>query len=265
MPDKRFDAIGIGACNLDTVAFVKKFTECEEKINAFDYMAPKAAGVALDAITMLTYLGMRCGFIGKRGDDYLGKVFDEEMNADRIDLASAMTVSGERTSLAWIQVKEDGERCYVIIPMSEKGKLRAVEICRETGTPVSVDLDVAPLLPLSVRVCDRKRARHPPAAGRHPQGLQKRRPEPLETLGHGESRARHPRSRPPGGGDHRGRKGVRGRIPGKRDGEERDPVARYTRVRHGARLHRLGRQGHNGGRRRLSGRVPLRCPQGMGG
>ena len=175
MAEKTFDAIGIGACNLDTVAFVRKFTECEEKINAFDYVPPRAAGVALDAITMLAYLGMRCGFIGKRGDDYLGKVFDEEMNADRIDLSCAMSLPGERTSLAWIQVKEDGERCHVIIPMNEKGMLktvemderrsylrsarvchmellqnpvapliRAAEICRESGTLVSVDLDVAP-------------------------------------------------------------------------------------------------------------------------
>jgi ribokinase len=175
MPEKIFDAVGIGACNLDTVAFVRKFTECEEKINAFDYVPPRAAGVALDAITMLSYLGMRCGFIGKRGDDYFGKVFDEEMHADRIDLSSAMTLPGERTSLAWIQVKEDGERCHVIIPMSERGMLktaemeerrdylrsarvchmellqnpvapliRAAEICREAGTLVSVDLDVAP-------------------------------------------------------------------------------------------------------------------------
>ena len=171
MAEKTFDAIGIGACNLDTVAFVRKFTECEEKINAFDYVPPKAAGVSLDAITMLAYLGMRCGFIGKRGDDYLGKVFDEEMNADRIDLSCAMSLPGERTSLAWIQVKEDGKRCHVIIPMSEKGMLktaemderrsylrsacvchmeflqnpvaplmRAAEICREAGTLVSVDL-----------------------------------------------------------------------------------------------------------------------------
>jgi len=173
--DKSLDAIGIGACNLDTVAFVQKFTECEEKINASDYVPPRAAGVSLDAITQLAYLGMRCGFIGKRGDDYLGNVFVEEMNSDSIDLNHAMVLSGERTSLAWIQVQPNGERCHVIIPMTEKGMLkpeemeerrdyiqsahichmellqnpvapmlRAAKICSEGGTLVSVDLDVAP-------------------------------------------------------------------------------------------------------------------------
>lgn len=175
MDNKSFDAVGIGACNLDMVAFVNKFTECEEKINAYDYVEPRAAGVALDAITQIAYLGMRCGFIGKHGDDYLGKIFEEEMKADDIDLSRRMVIPGERTSLAWIQVKPDGERCHVIIPMSEKGQLqpdemdnyadylnsarvchmellqmpiapmvRASELCKKSGTLVSIDLDVAP-------------------------------------------------------------------------------------------------------------------------
>jgi ribokinase len=172
---KDMEAVGIGACNLDTVAFVQKFTECEEKINASEYVPPRAAGVSLDAITQVAYLDMRCGFIGKRGDDYLGKIFEDEMNEDSIDLSRAMVIPGERTSLAWIQVQPNGERCHVIIPMTEKGMLRteemderadylararlchiellqnpvapmvrAAEICRENGTLVSVDVDVAP-------------------------------------------------------------------------------------------------------------------------
>ncbi len=175
MAEKSLDAIGVGACNLDTVAFVPKFTEKEEKINASRYFPPRAAGVALDAVTQISYLGDRCGFIGKRGDDTLGGIFQEEMNADHIDMSRAIVVPKEMTSLAWIQVTANGERCHVIIPMSQKGfltpqdmderrdylqsarivhiellqmpvagLLRAAEICREAGTLVSVDLDIAP-------------------------------------------------------------------------------------------------------------------------
>ncbi len=175
MAEKTFAAIGIGACNLDTVAFVPKFTEKEEKINASRYVPPRAAGVALDAVTMIAYLGEKCGFIGKRGDDALGRIFDEEMQADHIDLSRAILVPGEPTSLAWIQVLPNGERCHVIIPMSRKGFLtpgemeerrdylqsarivhiellqmpvaglvRAARICREAGSLVSVDLDISP-------------------------------------------------------------------------------------------------------------------------
>jgi sugar/nucleoside kinase (ribokinase family) len=175
MRDKPFAAVGIGACNLDTVAFVPKFTEKEEKINASRYVAPRAAGVAIDAITMVAYLGASCGFIGKRGDDFLGKIFDAEVRADGIDLSQTVTVRGEMTSLAWIQVTPNGERCHVIIPMSRNGflttqemdlrrdylqsarvvhmellqmpvapLLQAARICREAGTLVSVDLDIAP-------------------------------------------------------------------------------------------------------------------------
>ena len=41
MEGKTFDIIGIGACILDSIAFVSKFTEKEEKINASGYVAPK--------------------------------------------------------------------------------------------------------------------------------------------------------------------------------------------------------------------------------
>jgi sugar/nucleoside kinase (ribokinase family) len=175
MAHKEYDAIGIGACNLDTIAFVSKFSEREDKINASAYVPPRAAGVALDAITQIAYLGARCGFIGKRGDDSLGDIFNAEMQADNIDLSRLIVVSGEMTSLAWIQVDPCGNRCHVIIPMSKKGFLtkedmdrnrsylasarichmellqmpiaavvRAAEICRECGTLVSIDLDIAP-------------------------------------------------------------------------------------------------------------------------
>lgn len=175
MKNAAFDAIGIGACNLDTIAFVAKFTEKEEKINASSYVPPRSAGVALDAITQVAYLGSRCGFIGKRGNDSLGQIFEEEMKLDNIDLSRLVVVPGEMTSLAWIQVTPNGERCHVIIPMSHNGFLtpaemderktyiqsarichmellqmpiaalvRAAELCRESGTLVSVDLDIAP-------------------------------------------------------------------------------------------------------------------------
>ncbi len=175
MAEKEFTAIGIGACNLDTVAFVPKFTEREEKINASRYFPPRAAGVAIDAITMIAYLGEKCGFIGKRGDDTYGEIFHEEMTTDHIDVTKSIVVPGELTSLAWIQVLPNGDRCHVIIPMNRKGFLtpseiearweylqsarvvhmellqmpvaplvRAAQICKEAGTIVSVDLDIAP-------------------------------------------------------------------------------------------------------------------------
>jgi sugar/nucleoside kinase (ribokinase family) len=173
--EKRLDAIGIGSCNLDTTAFVPKFTESEEKINASDYVPPNAAGVSIDAITQVSYLGMKCGFIGKRGDDDLGNIFYQEVNSDNIDMSQSIVINGERTSLAWIQVIPNGERCHVIIPMSQKGfltpdeisdrkeyiknsrichiellqmpvapLLRAAEICKENNVLFSVDLDIAP-------------------------------------------------------------------------------------------------------------------------
>ena len=168
------DVIGIGACNLDMVAFVSKFPEEEQKINAFDYVPPRAAGVALDAITQASRLGLECGFIGKVGDDTLGNGFVKELSEDNIDTTGLITVKGASSSFAWIMVIPTGGRCHVIVPMKDgfiteeeidgfsdylksakfchmeilqmplKGLIKAAKLCKECGVKVSIDLDIAP-------------------------------------------------------------------------------------------------------------------------
>ncbi|MBN2072927.1 MAG: carbohydrate kinase family protein [Actinobacteria bacterium] len=161
MDEKKFDVIGIGSCILDTVAFVSKFTEKEEKINATGYVPPKAAGVSLDAITQTAYLGMECGFIGKRGDDAMGDIFHKEMSSDNIDLSRAIVVKNERTPIAWIQVIPSGERCHVIMPMSKRGFLTKEEIHErqdyiKNSRAVHLELLLMPVKPLieAAKICN---------------------------------------------------------------------------------------------------------------
>ena len=176
MFEKTMDAVSIGACNLDLIAFVSKFPEAEEKINAIESVPPKAAGVAMDAVTQMAYLGLRCGHIGKMGDDQYSEIVKRELGGDNIDLSQSITVPGERTSSAWVMVNPNsGERCHIIHAMGPKGMLteeeisqraeyirsakvchmemlqmpiapmiRAAEISRPANTVVSFDLDIAP-------------------------------------------------------------------------------------------------------------------------
>jgi len=176
MGEKLLDAIALGACNLDEVAFVPKFAEAEEKINATSYYPPCAAGVAMDCISQVNKLGMRTGWFGITGDDMAGQNAVLELVEDGIDISRAITAKGERTSKAWISVNnKTGERCHVIIPMGEAGfinqeqvvknkdyfenarlihlellqmpidgMIEAAKIAKAAGTAVSFDLDVAP-------------------------------------------------------------------------------------------------------------------------
>ncbi|MCL6087490.1 MAG: carbohydrate kinase family protein [Actinobacteria bacterium] len=168
------DVIGIGACNLDMIAFVSKFPEAEQKINALKYIEPKVAGVALDAITQLSRLGINCGFIGKIGDDNLSKNIIKELKEDNIDTTGIITIKDTRSSFAWIMVTPNGERCHIIIPMEKGvitdidvtmfsdylksskychieilqmplyGQISAAKLCFKNNIKVSLDLDIAP-------------------------------------------------------------------------------------------------------------------------
>jgi len=170
------EIISIGALNCDITAFVTKFPEAEQKINAVGYVPPKAAGVALDCLTMIKNLGYSCGHIGKMGDDEYANIIERELREENIDCSYCKRIPGERSSLAWVLVNPDsGERCHIMLPMSEKGMLttdeidemseyicsakavhmemlqmpmepmyRIAQICKEKGVVTSMDIDIAP-------------------------------------------------------------------------------------------------------------------------
>ncbi|RKL61604.1 carbohydrate kinase family protein [Thermoanaerobacteraceae bacterium SP2] len=176
MSEKSFDAISIGACNVDIIAFASKFPEAEEKISASGYIPPKSTGVALDCISQINALGLKCGHFGKVGNDEYGKIILKELNADGIDTSRIVVVSEIMTSKAWIIVNnKTGERCHIMFPtepagfitaedvdknadyitsarlvhmellqMPIDGMIKAAELCKESGVKISFDLDIAP-------------------------------------------------------------------------------------------------------------------------
>ncbi|MEI6100504.1 MAG: carbohydrate kinase family protein [Eubacteriales bacterium] len=170
-----FDAISIGACNVDMIAFVSKFPEAEEKINAMEYVPPHSTGVAMDCISQLTKLGLKCGHFSKIGDDDHGVLVLKELNKDDIDTSRIAVIPGATTCIAWLMVNHvTGERCHIMIPMKKNkietediqtnadyilsarlvhmellqmpiaGMLEAAVLCSKNGVKVSFDLDIAP-------------------------------------------------------------------------------------------------------------------------
>lgn len=175
MQNQQIEVVGAGACNLDIIAFVPNLPKVEEKINARKYEPPHAAGVSLDALTQLTRLNIKCGLIGKVGEDELGRMFKKEVSQDKIDCSQLMTVKGERSSFCWVIVDELGNRCHIVFSMRKKGFLtekeieqredyikqakvyhteilqmplapmiKGAEICKKYDILVSFDLDIAP-------------------------------------------------------------------------------------------------------------------------
>jgi len=172
---EKVDVISIGAINCDIIGFVSKFPEVEEKINSQKYQEYGATGVALDCLTQVARLGMKCGHIGKKGDDYFGTTVEADLAKDGIDSTYCTTIPGMRTALAWVLVNPaNGDRCHIMHPAAEGGYTneeidalkdyicgaKAVhmemlqlpmgpwyhlaKMCRENGVVTSMDMDIAP-------------------------------------------------------------------------------------------------------------------------
>jgi ribokinase len=169
----RIEVIGIGGCNIDYVAFTSIIPGKGEKVIATTHEI-HGGGVCANTLTQLARLGVKCGWIGKIGDDNAGRMLMEIYDKEGIDYSQAIVVKTKSTSFTWIIVDEEGDRTIIVFPnvgaeltvedinercnyiktakifhseilqMPITPLLRAAEICRESGVLVSFDLDVPP-------------------------------------------------------------------------------------------------------------------------
>jgi sugar/nucleoside kinase (ribokinase family) len=170
----KVDVVGIGSCTVDYFAIVPRLLAAEEKINA-TRMEIHAGGVTANNLTQVARLGASTGWLGLIGDDENGRIIQKAFAEDRMDLSGVEVVRGEFSSLTWIPVDAQGERCIYMFP-NVTGKItefqvhsrfashiksakhfhteasqlpispvrQAMEIAREAGVRVIFDLDVSP-------------------------------------------------------------------------------------------------------------------------
>jgi len=168
------DVVGIGSCGVDYFAIVPRLLGPEEKINA-DRMEIHAGGVTGNNLTQVARLGASTGWLGQIGDDENGRLITQAFVDDGMDLSGVEVVKGEHSSMTWIPVDAQGERCIYMFP-NVNGKItphqvrnrfaphiqrakhfhteasqlpiapvrEAIEIARQAGVRVLFDLDVAP-------------------------------------------------------------------------------------------------------------------------
>lgn len=174
MPTTNVDVVGIGSCGVDYFAMVPRLLGVEEKINA-DRMEIHAGGVTGNNLTQVARLGVRTGWLGLIGDDENGRLIQKAFVDDGMDVSGIEVVKGERSSMTWIPVDAEGERCIYMFP-NVNGKLsphqvrvrfaphiqrakhfhteasqlpiapvkEAIQVANQAGVRVFFDLDVAP-------------------------------------------------------------------------------------------------------------------------
>lgn len=168
------EVVGIGSCTVDFFAMVPRLLGPEEKINC-GRLEIHAGGVTANNLTQVARLGAKSGWLGLLGDDDNGRIIERAFLEDGMDISGIEVVKGELSSLTWIPVDAEGERCIYMFP-NVTGKIsihqvnsrfashikaakhfhteasqlpltpvrQAMEIARGAGVRVIFDLDVSP-------------------------------------------------------------------------------------------------------------------------
>lgn len=168
------EVVGIGSCTVDFFALVPRLLGSEEKTNAKS-LEIHAGGVTANNLTQVARLGAKAGWLGLLGDDDNGRIIEKAFLDDGMDISGIETVKGELSSLTWIPVDAEGQRCIYMFP-NVTGKIsvhqvltrfaphiqaakhfhteasqlplvpvrQAMQVARAAGVRVIFDLDVSP-------------------------------------------------------------------------------------------------------------------------
>lgn len=109
------DVVGIGSCGVDYFAVVPRLLGAEEKISA-TRMEIHAGGVTGNNLTQVARLGAVTGWLGLIGDDQNGQLIQQAFVEDGMDLSGVEIVKGEFSTMTWIPVDAQGERCIYMFP-----------------------------------------------------------------------------------------------------------------------------------------------------
>jgi ribokinase len=170
----QIEVVGLGSCTVDFFALVPKLIGADEKVNA-NRLEIHAGGVTANNLTQVARLGASAGWFGLIGDDANGRIIMEAFADDSMDTSAVEIVRNELSSLTWIPVDTQGERCIYMFPNvtakvtpqqirerfaayirqarhlhTEASQLplppvlEAIRIARDAGVKVIFDLDVDP-------------------------------------------------------------------------------------------------------------------------
>jgi sugar/nucleoside kinase (ribokinase family) len=123
---RNVDVVGIGSCGIDYFAIVPRLLGPEEKISA-ERMEVHAGGVTANNLTQVARLGASTGWLGLIGDDESGRLIQKAFADDGMDVTGVEVVKGERSTMTWIPVDAQGERCIYMFP-NVNGKLSVHQV-----------------------------------------------------------------------------------------------------------------------------------------
>ncbi len=111
----RFDVVGFGALNVDTLLKVDKIAGAEEESFIRDY-AEACGGSAANTLVGLARLGCKVGFVGKVADDHEGKLQIDCFQTEGVDTDGIIRSPKGKSGVCLGFVDKKGARALYINP-----------------------------------------------------------------------------------------------------------------------------------------------------
>ena len=173
MPQKKFDAVGIGLNSVDQFCVVREYPTANTKSGILE-MAREGGGQAATAMAALARLGLHTAYIGAVGDDEAGAFSLASLETEGVNVDGVVTQRGRASQFALIIVQREGDgdekgartilwRREVFLFPEDVGEeivragralhldghhveaeIRAAQWAREEGAPVFLDAERAP-------------------------------------------------------------------------------------------------------------------------
>ena len=113
MKKKRFDIVGMGLNAVDFLCVVPSYPRFNTKVKMLEFHK-QGGGQIATAMVALSRWGLSTSYIGKVGDDELGRFTAEELKKEKVDIRNLVIAKGAASQFAFIIIdKKSGERTIV--------------------------------------------------------------------------------------------------------------------------------------------------------
>ncbi len=125
-----FDVIGVGAAVVDYLGVVPEYPGPDTQIELQQF-SKQAGGNVATALVTLSRLGIATGYLGKFGDDELGRFVHAGLIAEGVDLSHSLIEVGGSMGFAFIIVEAGSGRRTILWTNDGKAHLTTDELCQQ--------------------------------------------------------------------------------------------------------------------------------------
>jgi len=133
MKKKFYDVVGMGLNAVDFLCIVPHYPKFNTKVEMLEFNK-QGGGQIATAMVALSRWGISTSYIGKVGDDDLGKFTIQELRKEKVDIKNIVIEKGTTSQFAFIFIdKKSGERT-IVWKREDKTHLRPSDIKKEDIT-----------------------------------------------------------------------------------------------------------------------------------